>query len=33
MKLIVESMKDRVNGHYETAIKRLEKAQEIYQKI
>ena len=32
MELIVESMEDRVDGHYETAIKRLEKAQEYIPK-
>ena len=32
MELIVESMEDRVEGHYETAIKRLEKAQEFIPK-
>ena len=32
MELIVESLEDRTNGHYETAIKRLEKAQEFLPK-
>ena len=32
MELIVESLEDRVEGHYETAIKRLEKAQEFLPK-
>ena len=32
MELIVESLEDRTQGHYETAIKRLEKAQEFLPK-
>ena len=32
MEFIVESLEDRTNGHYETAIKRLEKAQEYLPK-
>ena len=32
MELIVESLEDRTNGYYETAIKRLEKAQEFLPK-
>ena len=32
MELIVESLEDKIKGHYETAIKRLEKAQELLPK-